>query len=163
MSDFGVFLLMFAGVLLLVMLIKFFSWLTSLQDRHGSLPRAAAHSIKKYVAVNHYADAAPVVMSRAEDEQPPIAASSLQTRPDQTPDRPLPPRFTPEIKLDTYRLLRKYGIPRDEARPMLQTIGMGLDNNLWSKAAPPEPEPAQVTPIAGRPTDADFPFEPIER
>lgn len=66
MSDFGVFLMMFAGLLLLLGLIRFLAWLTSVQEEHGSLARAGVHTIQRYVDVRHvkpFQDAAPV-MSR---------------------------------------------------------------------------------------------------
>ncbi len=89
MTDTGVLLLMGASLLLLLGLIVFFSWLTSLQEQHGSLPRAAAHSIKKYVAVNRYAENDAHVMSRSPASEPkktdmeavsiPVSDTSIET------------------------------------------------------------------------------------
>jgi len=58
MSDIGIFLLLFACLLLAVGVIRFFSWLTELQEKHGSLGQAGVNTIKKYVATQ------PRVMSR---------------------------------------------------------------------------------------------------
>lgn len=51
MSDIGVFLLLFVGVLLLVGVIRFLAWLTELQEEHGSLGQAGVNAIKRYVVV----------------------------------------------------------------------------------------------------------------
>jgi hypothetical protein len=63
-SDVGLFLLLFAALLVLVGVIRFFAWLTELQEEHGSLPRAAGHAIERYVLVrpvNDFRPAAPVM------------------------------------------------------------------------------------------------------
>lgn len=51
MSDIGVGLLLFVCLLVAVGLIRFFSWLTELQETHGSLPRAGVNTIRHYVSV----------------------------------------------------------------------------------------------------------------
>ena len=71
MSDFGVFLIMFAGLLLLLGLIRFLAWLTSLQEEHGSLPRAGVHAIQRYV------DVRPVKTSQ--DATPVMSRENAQT------------------------------------------------------------------------------------
>lgn len=159
MSELGVIVLMCFCVALLIAFIRFLAWLTTLQERHGSLPRAGLHAIRSYATVSHYPDEAPVVMSRGEDEQPAIGASSLQTDARQTPDRPMMPKPTPDQLLTLYQLMRRHGIKRDDAGVAFRAAGLTLDNNAWSKAQPPAEAPSHVTPIAGRPTDADFPYE----
>ena len=109
-------------------------------------------------AVNYYQVGDPSVMSLSESTTHAGAASSLQTDSRQTADKPPPAAPSRDVMLNTYRLLRKYGIPREEARPVLKAAGFPLDNNLWADAAPPEP--ARVTPIAGRPTRAEFQTDP---
>lgn len=118
-------------------------------------------------SVNDYQEAAPVVMSRPEYAAPPSAPSSLQTDSRQTADRPAPTLPSRDVMLNSHKLLRKYGIPREEARAMYKSFGLPLDNNLWSEAATGSETP-HVTPVAGRPTsarfetDADYPYQPIE-
>lgn len=58
MSDLGVGLLLFACLLVAVGLIRFFSWLTELQEEHGSIRRAGVNTIRRYVSTS------PRVMSR---------------------------------------------------------------------------------------------------
>lgn len=155
MSEFGVYLLMGAGIFLLLGLIVFFSWLTSLQEQHGSLPRAGMHAIRSMTTVNRSA----IVMSRSDDNSSPIAASSLGTDAGRTPDGRTPARPKAEQYFTLCQLMRTYGIKRDEALAAFKACDIPFSSDLWRDAAPPEPE--QRTPIAGRPTDADFPFEPI--
>jgi hypothetical protein len=50
MSDFGIYMLLFVGILMLVGLIKFLAWLTELQETHGSLGQAAVNSFKRYTS-----------------------------------------------------------------------------------------------------------------
>ena len=92
------------------------------------------------------------------DGDPQNTPLSLQTR-QQTDSRP-PVFVTPsrDVMLDTYRRLRKYGMPREEARVMLKSLSLPLDNNLWTAAAPTGDE--HITPIAGRRTQAQFEAEP---
>lgn len=96
-------------------------------------------------------NSSPVVMSRAEDdtiENPPLSLRQTDPQTDRPP-------ITREIMLDVYKLLREHNVSRERARPILKAAGIPLDNNLWTQAAPP-PEPISVTPIAGRPTNAEF-------
>lgn len=89
------------------------------------------------------------------------------------PDRPSDPQTdadrpaqtavltpTPEARraamLDICRALRAAGYGREEARAVLRGAGLSLDNNLWTEAAPPPPEATRRTPIADRPTAAEF-------
>jgi hypothetical protein len=116
--------------------------------------------------VNDYQEAAPVVMSRSADTAPVERPLSLQTDSRQTADRPLPPAPSRDVMLNTHKLLRKYGVPREEARPVLKALGLPLDNNLWTEAAPADDD-TYATPIAGRPTsarfetDADYPYQKL--
>ena len=161
MSDFGLFLLLCAGLLLALGLLRFLAWLTELQDEHGSLGRAGLNTVKRYVAPR------PRVMSQGENDTPPSRLSSLQTDSRQTADTPAPPAPTRDVMLNSHKLLRKYGIPREEARAMYKSLGLPLDNNLWAEAAAGSEAP-HITPIVGRPTsarfetDADYPYQPIE-
>lgn len=108
-------------------------------------------------SVNDYEDSAANVMSRAQDRPSEIAPSSLQTDGRQTADRPMMPVPTAEEMLDIFRVLRTAGVKRDALQGVWRAAGLKLDNNLWSKAAPPPPEePTTVTPIAGRSTSAQF-------
>lgn len=98
----------------------------------------------------------PAVMSREGDEVSAHAASSLQTRQQTASDQTEDPKARRAKLLDTYKALRKLGMSRDDARALLKPWGIPLDNNLWADAAPPQEEPLEVTPIAGRPTSAKF-------
>lgn len=152
MSDFGLFLVMCAGLLLLLGLLRFLAWLTELQNEHGSLGRAGLNTVKKYVV------ARPRVMSQPTHDVLPSIPSAVQTDDRQTTDRPAPAVPPRDVMLNSHKLLRKYGIPREEARAMYKSLGLPLDNNLWTEAAPTAPadDAGHVTPIVGRPTSARF-------
>jgi len=94
------------------------------------------------------------VMSRSEDASIDIARSDLRQTVAQTPDQTALLTYNRAGMLDIYKLLRKYGIPREEARAALNAARLPLDNNAWADAAPPPPQ--NVTPIAQRPTNAVF-------
>jgi hypothetical protein len=149
MSDIGIVLVLFAGVLTLVGIIRFLAWLTDLQERHGSLSRAGINTVKRYAQPRSY------VMSRHTTDAPPPALSSKDGQSDGRTDSLLYERT--EL-LMFYKLLRKYGIPREEARPVLKAMRIPLSNDVWASAAPPEQE--HVTPIVGRPTNARFETDP---
>lgn len=100
------------------------------------------------------------VMSRVRDEMSPVAPSSLQTDNRQTDRRIEAAKPRPEELLTLYTLMRAAGIGREEARPALKAVGLPLDNNLWTKAAPPADDPIARTPIAQRPTSAQFQDDP---
>lgn len=108
------------------------------------------------IAPESVSNSDPAIMSHTSNDTPDNAPSSLQTRPQTDQTRPTMPLPTKDQMLDTYKTLRKLGMAREDARAMLNAIGLPLDNNLWSKAAPPVEEPQDVTPIAGRPTKAPF-------
>lgn len=154
MSDVGIMLVLFVGVMGTVALIRFLAWLTDLKEAHGSVPRAGLNTVQRYVSVKHSQRSASDVMSRSEDVRPVESALSLQTDSRQTADKPPPVSPSRDVMLNTYRLLRKYGIPREEARPVLKAAGLPLDNNLWADAAPPDD--VHRTPIVGRATSARF-------
>jgi hypothetical protein len=81
MSGFGLFLVLFAALLVLVGLIRFLAWLTELQEQHGSLPRAGVHAIQRYVLVRpvkSFQQAAPI-MSRDIEQTEPDEQTDRQT------------------------------------------------------------------------------------
>src|SRR5262249_44438672 len=92
--------------------------------------------------------------------------SSLQTDNVQTDRQPPTAKPGAEELLTLYKLLRAHGIAREEARPVLKSVLLPLDNNLWRDAAPPPAAEADgddtlVTPFAGRPTKRSYyPDEP---
>lgn len=98
-----------------------------------------------------------IVMSRSAGNTPEIAPSSLQTDASQTAARPMMPAPTREQILDIFRVLRVAGIKREVIQGPWRAAGLKFDNNLWAQAAPPPEEPTAITPIAGRPTNAQFP------
>ncbi len=112
------------------------------------------------ITVNPSQDTAPIVMSRSTLDARPSAPSSVQTRPDETPDQTNDAAARRVKLLDTYKPLRKLGMSREDARVFLTRWNIPLDNNLWAAAAPPA-DP-HITPVAGRPTDADFPYQHID-
>lgn len=107
-----------------------------------------------YRPVKHSQQNTSEIMSRSESDDRPVVASSLRQTAPQTDDRPMIAEPTRDEMLDIFRLMRAYGIPREDARPVLKAAGLKLDNNLWSQAAPPEPD--HHTPIVDRPTNAKF-------
>jgi hypothetical protein len=62
--------------------------------------------------------------------------------------------------LDICTTLRRRGFSRDEARALLNLCGLPLDNNVWAQVPLEQPEPEYTTPIAGRPTSAQFETDP---
>lgn len=154
MSDFGLFLLLCAGLLLVLGLIRFLAWLTELQNEHGSLGRAGLNTVKRYVAPT------PRVMSRSNNAPAPSIPSSLETDGVQTRDQTNEAAARRLKLLDTYKPLRKLGMSRDDARAFLHRLDIPLDNNLWAEAAPAADDAPHVTPIVGRPTSAKFETDP---
>lgn len=84
------------------------------------------------------------------------APSAVQTDDKQIADRPMMPVPTREEIFDIFRVLRAAGVNREMLRGPWNAAGLKLDNNLWTQAAPPPEEPISITPIAGRPTNAEF-------
>lgn len=113
--------------------------------------------------VNDIEYAIPVVMSRQQENASVVPLSGLRQttlQTDNTSDRQPTARFSRNEILDICRLLREYGVPREKARQVLKSI-MPIDNNLWVEAASPlSPEPEYTTPIAQRPTRAQFETDP---
>ncbi len=101
---------------------------------------------------------APDVMSRSEEDDRPAAPLLLQTDDRQTPRPAQWPKLTPDETLDICKVLRRRGFLRDEARLIFRAFHQPLDNNLWAAAAPDED--THLTPIAGRPTKAQFEQDP---
>lgn len=118
--------------------------------------------------VNDYADADADDMSSADAAMPPSRLSSLET--DRRADRQTeqPARVSAEQLLTLYQLMRAAGIGREDARAAFKAAGLPLNNDVWSKAAPPPkvPQPTDdddtmITPYAGRRTRASYyPEEP---
>jgi len=110
--------------------------------------------------VNRYQARSVYDMSSAAAPDPPSPLPRLETDAGQTPDRPAPPKLRAEELFPLYKAMRAAGIKREDAQAACVASGLPFNNNVWSKAAPPPP--AHVTPIVGRSTDADFPYQPIE-
>lgn len=114
-------------------------------------------------SVNTYSERAPVVMSRSEERPAPSALSSKDGQSDGRTDSFVYERGDLTM---FYKLLRKYGVPREEARPILKAMRVPLSNDVWAdsapaaKPAPADEQPAYVTPIVGRPTSARFESDP---
>jgi hypothetical protein len=157
MSDIGIFLLLFVGVLLLVGVIRFLAWLTELQNAHGSLGQAGVNTVKRYVS------ARPAVMSRSQNSD---AGEALSSKDGQNAGRTDNDQIGRAELLTLYKTLRKYGVPREEIRPALKGVRVPLSNDVWASAAEqaPQEDANYRTPIVGRvtnakfETDADFPY-----
>lgn len=116
------------------------------------------------IRVNDYDDAAApapvVVMSRSEMSAPVSPVSSKDGQSDGRTDSDQVGRA--EL-LTLYKVLRKYGIPREEIRPALKGVRVVLSNDVWASAA--ADDAPYITPIVGRSTsarfetDADFPYQ----
>lgn len=108
-----------------------------------------------------YVNNKPEIMSHRHDRAHVHDASSLETDSRQTADRPTMLVPTREQTLDIFRAMRAAGMKRETISGPWRAAGLKFDNNLWTEAAPPPPEePPQVTPIAGRPTRAQFHDDP---
>lgn len=107
--------------------------------------------------VNRYREMSGRAMSSAENVPAPMPLSSKDGQDDGRTDGN--PIGRAEL-LTLYTVLRKYGVPREEIRPVLKGVRVPLSNDVWASAAPPPP--VHVTPVAGRPTDADFPYQPLD-
>lgn len=118
--------------------------------RAGALEIVLSYILGAAEPVNDYEDGEPIVMSRGQNNDREISSSSLQTRPQTASDQTEDPRARRAKLLDTYRVLRKLGMNRDDARALLKPWDIPLDNNLWSQAAPPPEEPQEKAPISGR-------------
>jgi hypothetical protein len=95
------------------------------------------------------------IMSRSENTPTVEALSSKDGQPDGRTDTD--PIGRTEL-LTLYKVLRKYGVPREEIRPALKGVRVPLSNDVWA-AAPANTNDAHVTPIA-HPTRAVFEQDP---
>jgi len=99
------------------------------------------------------------LMSRVKEAPAQSSPSSLETDARQTRDALAPPRMKAEELLTLCRLMRSAGINREDAQAAFMASGLPFNNNVWASAKPPPPP--HITPVAGRPTDADFPYQDI--
>jgi hypothetical protein len=129
--------------------------------RAGALEIALAYIMGRAEPVNDYEDGGAAVMSHARNNAPESSPLSLRTDSGRASDGQFPRQMKSEELLTVYALMRKYNIPREEARAALKAAGLPLGNDVWTQAAPPAPEePQTITPIAGRPTNAQFHDDP---
>lgn len=152
MSDVGIGILLFVGVMGLVGLIRFLAWLTDLKDEHGSLGRAGVNTIKKYV------DVRPRVMSH---ETPQTAQTSQTDEPDRrvSVDNPLVERIrVDKTKTALIELLVYSGWDTSQVRSVLKgdNGALGVEVEMAQKRLGITPPALHVTPIVGRPTSAKF-------
>lgn len=155
MSSFGLFLILFVALLVMIAIIRFLSWLTELQEEHGSLGQAALNTIRRYVSVKHYQDDVPV-MSRQIDQ---TAQTNRTDEPDgRTSEANL---WMDRIAVDRTKttlitLLVYSGWSVEEIRRTLKgenaTLGAEIEQVRKQLGIAP-----QVTPIAQRPTEASYP------
>lgn len=160
MSDFGLFLLLCAGLLVLLGVLRFLAWLTELQNEHGSLGRAGVNTIKRYVI------AQPRVMSRSEDDALPVPDQVVSVL---VPGTPLP---AGEIarNLTEDQIVALLATARNargkylySGKKIYALVGGNYGQFLATmrrirgdeKDDLPE-EPVAYTPIAGRPTKASY-------
>lgn len=118
---------------------------------------------ERHSAVSRYADDDADTMSTSSTHTPPSLPLSLET--DRRADRQTVQVVKPNAEqlLTLYKLMRAHGIGRDDAQAALKEAGLPLNNNVWSKAAPPpkvvqpnEDDDVLVTPYAGRRTRASY-------
>lgn len=103
-----------------------------------------------------------IVMSRPMDEVKNNPPSALGTDSGQASDGQPPRPMKSEELLTVYRLMRKYNIPREEARAALKGANLPLGNDVWTDAAPPPVEPVEKAPISGRPLPPSAKFHEDE-
>lgn len=159
MSQFGLFLLMFAALCGLVALIRALAWLTDVREAGG--PRAYLQQRSGRYIVSTNAEQPVSVMSRSDDEDSRLGASVSQTDGQADRQTAAPAPIGRDIMLDICRDLRAHGYSRDGARVLLRKLGQSLDNNVWSDAAPPTKaatveDDTLITPYAGRRTKASY-------
>ena len=102
-------------------------------------------------------------MSSAGDLAPqssPPSQDQRETDARQTTPAPALPKRRAEEFLTLCRLMRAAGIKREAAQAAFMASDLPFNNNVWARAEPPPA--AHVTPYAGRATDADFPYQPLE-
>lgn len=82
-------------------------------------------------------------------------------RTDTPPSPPAPAIFAPTYAqtFDGCKLMRGYGLTREQAREVVKAFGGAFPNDLWTQVAPPPTEGQTVTPIAGRTTKARFEYD----
>lgn len=162
-NPLAIFGLCVAGAGALVFLLWLNHWLRQPSKREAQAQAGAIEVMLSYLlggagGVSDYDDD---VMSYEDERAPAITASSLGTDAGRTQDGQAAHKIRGEELLTLYQLMRRYNIPRDEAQAALKACNLPMSNGTWAKAAPPPPEePPQVTPIAGRPTRAQFHDDP---
>lgn len=90
----------------------------------------------------------------------PSAASVLRTDGEIAPAPPVVLTPTRAQIIDSCKLMREYGLSREQARAIVRVYGGALPNDLWTQVAPADE--AVVTPIAGRSTKAVFRYDDPE-
>ena len=125
------------------------AWFPPPSDSPPAAPPTAAR-------VNHFVPDAPIILSSAPARLASETAPSVQTDGQTRGDRAMMPTPTTTQILDSCRVLRQAGLTRDQARAALKALGLPLDNNLWSQAAPTDDGQVIVTPFAGRVTRREY-------
>ena len=125
------------------------AWFPPPSDSPPAAPPTAAR-------VNHFVPDAPIILSSAPARLASETAPSVQTDGQTRGDRAMMPTPTTAQMLDSCRVLRQAGLTRDQARAALKALGLPLDNNLWSQAAPTDDGQVIVTPFAGRVTRREY-------
>lgn len=74
---------------------------------------------------------------------------------------PEPAIFAPTYAqiFDGCKLMRGYGLTREQARDVVKAFGGAFPNDLWTQVAPAPTEGQTITPIAGRATKAKFEYD----
>lgn len=152
MSDIGIFLLLFACLLIAVGLIRFFSWLTELQEKHGSVTRAGVNTVKRYVMVER------PVMSRPIVQTEPYEGRTERTN-ERSPHQIIWDAFLlDKTRIRLIELMVDSDLTTTDIRALLKgeskTIGEEVEaaRLRLGKTAPDQ----YRTPIAGRPTNAVY-------
>src|SRR5262245_34940194 len=117
-----------AGALIFLLWLNH-QWATRKERRRGAMPRSSAiWGAVSYVfggsGGNHYMEDDDDLMSRAHEEMTEKASSSLQTDTRRDQDQTEDPRVRRAKMLDTYRILRRHGMSRADARTLLSPWGI---------------------------------------
>ncbi len=166
MVDFNFLIQAFTGVAILAVIailgshwstiVDFFSgeWARSMEKARAQ--KAAREQLYGY-AVSSYGDSDPYDMSSDVDYDAVLAVLSKDGQNDGRTDSEQVGRA--EL-LTLYKVLRKYGVPREEVRGALKGVRVPLSNDVWAQAQTAATQAEYVTPIVGRRTNAQFETDP---
>lgn len=103
----------------------------------------------------------PDIMSNTRPSEPSESAVQGTDAPSLAPP---PAIFVPAYAqtFDGCKLMRGYGLTREQAREVVKAFGGAFPNEMWTQVAPSPSDGQTVTPIAGRSTKATFHYDDPE-